>query len=77
MYIYSALYYCYEARINCRLLVLRCINIIVTTVCQLIPIPQLVEAVAAPTHVWSCLLEVQEYNSPEQTRSTLASIPPG
>jgi len=37
---------------------------------------QLVKALAALTHVCSCVQEVR-VRSPEQTSSTLASIPPG
>jgi len=37
---------------------------------------QLVKALVAPTHVRSCVQEVR-VRSPEQTSSTLASIPPG
>jgi len=37
---------------------------------------QLVKALAAPTHVRSCVQEVR-IRSPEQTSSTLASITPG
>jgi len=36
----------------------------------------LVKALAAPTHVRSCVQEVR-VRSPERTSSTLASIPPG
>jgi len=37
---------------------------------------QLIKALAAPTYVHSCVQEVT-VRSPEQTSSTLASIPPG
>jgi len=37
---------------------------------------QLVKALAAPTHVRSCVPEVR-VRSPERLGSTLASIPPG
>jgi len=39
-------------------------------------IAQLVMALTAPMHVHSCVQEVR-VRSPEQTSSTLASIPPG
>jgi len=45
-------------------------------VCLSVWLAQLVEALAVLTHVCSCVQEVR-VRYPEQTSSTLASIPPG